>query len=98
MKVGSPIEIGQLIRSRREARGLTQAALAKQLGASRKWVMEMEGGKTTAEIGRILQALAVLGVALSVEDAAPIDRKVDFSANEIPDVGDVLASYHRGTR
>lgn len=97
MQVRSPLEIGQLIRSRREERGLTQAALGKQLGASRKWVMEMEGGKTTAEIGRVLQALAVLGVALSIEDVSPTTRQPD-SGDDIPDANDVLASYHRGAR
>jgi y4mF family transcriptional regulator len=91
------MEIGQLIRSRREAKGLTQAALAKQLGASRKWVMEMEGGKTTAEIGRILQALSVLGVALCIKDVSSVNQQTDFE-DEIPAVGDVLASYNRGLR
>lgn len=91
--IRSPIEIGQLIRSRREARGLSQADLAKKLGASRKWVIEAEGGKPTAEIGRILRALKVLDVELSVTEETK-DKPV-ASGDAIPDIHDVLAAYGR---
>jgi HTH-type transcriptional regulator/antitoxin HipB len=94
MQIRSPYEIGQLIRSRREARGMTQADLAAALGASRKWVIEAEAGKPTAEIGRLLRALAVLGVTLAVTEEAKIMPAADIGA-EIPDVNDVLANYHR---
>lgn len=92
MQVRSPIEVGQLIRSRREARGLTQAELAAAVDASRKWVVEVEAGKPTAEIGRVLRALSVLGVTLTVEDGS-MPRTGKAAGDEIPDVNDVLSSY-----
>lgn len=92
-RIRSTTAIGQLIRSRREARGLSQADLAKKLGASRKWVIEAEGGKTTAEIGRILRALNALDIQLFVPDEN--EPQTVASADDIPDVLDVLAAYHR---
>ena len=94
MEIRSPRELGQLIRSRREERGLTQADLAAAVGASRKWVSEAEAGKPTAEIGRVLRALAVLGVTLSVQQGAGEPPR-GGEHEEIPDVGDVLSAYGR---
>lgn len=93
MHVRSAFEIGQVIRSRREARGMAQAALATAVGASRKWVVEAEAGKPTAEIGRVLRALAALGVVLSVEDDTRSASATGTTSEDIPEVDDVLATY-----
>ena len=94
MIVRSPNEIGQLIKSRREAKGVTQADFASSIGVSRKWVVEAEAGKPTAEIGLIMRALTVLGVTLAIGDE-PRMRPSSGQHDEIPDVNDVLAAYSR---
>ena len=63
-RLASPAEIGALIRERRKDMKLTQAGLAGISGVSHKFVNEVERGKATAEIGRIMAVLQMLGVDL----------------------------------
>lgn len=53
-------ELGASIRSNRSARHLSQTDLAKRAGVSRKWVSELESGKSTVEVGLVLQVLDAL--------------------------------------
>ena len=62
-------DIAALIKSRRDARGLSQQALADRLTVSRKWVNEIEQGHSNAKLGLVLRALNELGVSLIVESA-----------------------------
>jgi HTH-type transcriptional regulator/antitoxin HipB len=60
-------EVGLLIKDRRRALGLTQAALAERVGATREWIRQLESGKPRLELGLTLRALTALGVALDAE-------------------------------
>jgi transcriptional regulator with XRE-family HTH domain len=92
MEIRSPRELGQLIRSYRVERRMTQEGLAAAVGASRKWVSEAEAGKPTAEIGRIFRALAVLGVTIGLlQEAGKASSGGEHE--EIPEVGEVLSAY-----
>jgi y4mF family transcriptional regulator len=64
-------DLASLIRGRRLAMGLSQNALARAAGVSRKWVYEFEAGNPGAEIGNVLTVLATLGVVLDADVAAP---------------------------
>lgn len=90
--IRSAREIGQLIRSCREAKGLTQAGLASLVGVSRKWVVDAEAGKPTVEMGLVLRTLSALGVVLTAGDEGPAPT-VAGQFDEIPDVNDILAAY-----
>ena len=46
--------------------GLSQAQVAKRVGVSRKWIVEFEAGKPSAELGLALRVLDELGLALDV--------------------------------
>jgi HTH-type transcriptional regulator / antitoxin HipB len=70
MFVRTPSDLGALIRERRQKLGLDQAALARNAGTSRKWLIEVENGKPRAEIGLILRTLKALGIELEA-NAAP---------------------------
>ncbi len=59
-------ELGLRMRDRRLELGFTQAALAKRVGVSRFWVMQMERGNSGAEIGLVFRALHALGLAVDV--------------------------------
>ena len=61
MPLRTAADVGAFIRSAREEAQLTQAALAALLGVSRKWVSEVENGKQSAEVGKVLAALRHLG-------------------------------------
>lgn len=67
----TPQDFGALIRSARKEQGLDQAALATRMGVSRLWVNEVERGKPRAQLGLVLRALSVLGIALRVDAPAP---------------------------
>ena len=60
----SPAEIGQIVATARRYRNLTQAELARELGTTQAWVSEVEQGKQTAQIGKVLRTLSHLGVRL----------------------------------
>lgn len=60
MRVRSARELGLLIRDRRRRLSLSQAELGERIGASRHWVMGVEAGKSTVEVGLVLAALAAL--------------------------------------
>jgi y4mF family transcriptional regulator len=60
----SPAEIGKIIAAARRHHKLTQASLARALGTTQGWVSEVEQGKETAQVGKILRALSYLGVRL----------------------------------
>lgn len=68
MKIRTPSELGALIRDRRTKMGLDQLSLAQRAGTSRKWIVEVEGGKPRAAIGLVLRTLQALGVSLEVND------------------------------
>jgi len=85
MLLQTPTDFGLVIRSRRRELGLTQRALAEQVGVSRQWIVEVEKGKPRAEAGLLLRALRVLGIRLVVdsgdrdrpEGAPPLDIDID---------------------
>jgi putative transcriptional regulator len=56
------ILLGQRIRALREERGLTQAALAKQLGVSRPLVNAYETGKQAPRFCHLVKLHRVLGI------------------------------------
>ncbi len=66
MWINSPDELGHLVRGRRKELGLTQADLAKRVGATRHWVIALEHGNPTAEFDRVLKALIALGLRIDI--------------------------------
>jgi y4mF family transcriptional regulator len=60
----SALEIGKIIAAARRHHELTQAGLARAIGSTQAWVSEVEQGKETAQIGKVLRALSHLGVRL----------------------------------
>jgi HTH-type transcriptional regulator/antitoxin HipB len=60
--IHGPGALAALIRSRREALGLSQQAVADAIGVSRKFIVDLEHGKPSAEIGLALRAVAAVGI------------------------------------
>jgi HTH-type transcriptional regulator / antitoxin HipB len=67
MHVRTASAIGAAIRSRRRELKLDQEHLARKIGATRQWLIAIEKGKDTAEIGMVLRALSALGLDLDVQ-------------------------------
>ena len=64
--IQSPIDIGQQIQSARKKQGLSQEELAMLANVGRRFVVELEQGKATAQIGKVLQVLHALGLGVQL--------------------------------
>jgi HTH-type transcriptional regulator/antitoxin HipB len=60
--IHSTADIGQFIRATRKKLGVTQSDLALTAGTGIRFIIELEKGKSTCQIGKILQVLQVLGI------------------------------------
>lgn len=60
-------DLGALIAQTRKARNYSQQELADISGVGRRFLSELEGGKPTAEIGKVLQVLTALGIDVELK-------------------------------
>lgn len=86
MLLRTPIDIGFAIRDHRRRLGLDQGELAKRVGASRKWLVEVEKGKPRAEIGLLLRTLDALGLRLSIAADGAVTTDKNAAGVAIPTV------------
>ena len=61
----TPKQIGQLVKSVRKQMGATQKDLAMTSGTGLRFIIELERGKPTSQIGKVLTVLNTLGVRMS---------------------------------
>ncbi|HWB75480.1 MAG TPA: type II toxin-antitoxin system Y4mF family antitoxin [Nannocystaceae bacterium] len=64
----TPAELGALVRARRRALGATQIELAALADVGARFVVELERGKPTLELGRVMRVLAQLGLELVIRE------------------------------
>ena len=62
----TPADIGRVVRATRKAAGLRQDELAGAAGVGLRFVVELERGKPTAQIGKALQVLHALGCSFEI--------------------------------
>jgi len=60
----SAADIGRLVRETRKRQGLTQTDLAVASGTGVRFVVDVEKGKETAHLGKVLRVLKMLGLVL----------------------------------
>ena len=60
-------ELGAAVRAARLAQGLRQPDLAGACGTSVRFISELERGKATAQVGRVLHVLRMLGLRVSID-------------------------------
>ncbi|HEY4415373.1 MAG TPA: type II toxin-antitoxin system Y4mF family antitoxin [Verrucomicrobiae bacterium] len=60
--------IGEIIKQVRKTQGLTQEQLAAACGLGRRFIVELEGGKATTHVGKVMQVLSTLGISLHATD------------------------------
>jgi y4mF family transcriptional regulator len=71
MIVVGPRDIGRVVRDERKAQGLTQDELALLANTGRRFIVELEHGKPTSRLDRVLQVLAALGIELELRQRRP---------------------------
>lgn len=66
MNTKSPQQLGTAIRARRRQLNVTQKDLAMTCGTGLRFIIDLEKGKPTCQIGKILQVLQALGLKLQI--------------------------------
>jgi y4mF family transcriptional regulator len=65
----TPETIGELVKNTRKTMGVTQKDLAMTSGTGLRFIIDMEKGKPTCQLGKVLTVLHTLGI--KVEFIAP---------------------------
>lgn len=66
------VEIGALIRKLRKRQGVTQEQLAGIANTGIRFIGDLENGKPTCQVGKLLRVLAALGVEMLIR--SPYDK------------------------
>lgn len=86
------MRVGHRIRERREALGVTQNRLARQLGVTFSQVQKYEKGSNRIGAGRLYIVAAFLGVPIAYFFEAPGDAQTPASGRRPMASGDELAA------
>ena len=62
----TPEQIGKLVRDTRKKLGVTQKELALTSGTGMRFIIDLENGKETCEIGKVLAILNTLGIKMTL--------------------------------
>lgn len=81
MRANTIQALAAALRGRRVALGWSQADTATVAGTSRKFVSEVEAGKETVELGKVLSLADAMGLDINItfavgEDGIPVDPEV----------------------
>ena len=68
MKITDTASLGNAIRSRRKELNYTQGYISEITGLSVSFLSDLENGKPTAEIGKTIEVINLLGLDILVED------------------------------
>jgi transcriptional regulator with XRE-family HTH domain len=68
-RIYTPDSLGPALRHFREQAGLSQAQLAEAVGVHRSYLSDLEQGKQSEQVRRILRILRHLGVRMTLEKA-----------------------------
>ena len=69
----TPSDIAGIVRTARKAQGLRQDELAGAAGVGVRFIVDLEAGKPTAQLGKALQVLQALGCQFEI--VSPPERK-----------------------
>jgi len=60
-------DLGRCVRAQRKSQGATQAEFASLCGVGVRFISELENGKPTMELGKVLQVLQCLGLEVLIQ-------------------------------
>jgi y4mF family transcriptional regulator len=68
-------ELGNLVKNTRKKQGLTQAELASTCDVGVRFIVDLEKGKETCQIGKTIKVINMLGINLNaIEPKTPEDE------------------------
>ncbi len=59
-------QIGKLVRSARKSLGVTQKTLALTSGTGLRFIIDLEKGKATCQLGKVLTVLQTMGIKMEL--------------------------------
>ncbi|MCL4178854.1 MAG: helix-turn-helix transcriptional regulator [Verrucomicrobia bacterium] len=62
----TPRQIGELVKATRKSLGVTQRDLAMTSGTGLRFIIELEKGKPTCQLGKVLTVLNTLGISMKL--------------------------------
>jgi HTH-type transcriptional regulator / antitoxin HipB len=65
----TPETIGDAVRAARKKLDVTQRSLALTSGTGLRFIIDLEKGKPTCQIGKVLTVLQTLGVSMELKDS-----------------------------
>jgi y4mF family transcriptional regulator len=65
-KVATAAEIGMAVRKKRKEDGLTLADAAALCGVGYRFLSDLENGKETVQVGKVLKVLTALGLDMTI--------------------------------
>jgi len=77
----TPEQIGELVRSARRSLGITQRGLAMTSGTGLRFIIELEKGKPTCQLGKVLTVLHTVGITIKLTSPAT-DKGADHGAGQ----------------
>ena len=75
--IDCPQDLGLALYRARKALGLTQADVALAAGVGLRFVVELEAGKTTVRLNKVLQVIQALGARLQMQGVPLADDVAD---------------------
>ncbi|QKC89648.1 transcriptional regulator [Mesorhizobium sp. NZP2234] len=66
--ITSPADLGRLVRAARKRRDFSQQQFADLAGVGRRFLSELENGKPTLELGKVLKVAGAAGITLFARD------------------------------
>ena len=90
--ISLPEELGQAVRAARKDQGISQVELARRSGCSQRFVSEFERGKPGAEVGKVLQLIAALGLTVQLSSARTAEQHRREVSEAIARIGSSLQS------
>jgi transcriptional regulator with XRE-family HTH domain len=87
--IGTASAFGSMIRDRRKALKLRQDQLALATGVGRRFLIELEAGKPSCQLGRSLLVAEALGLTFA-DILACRDRSPALPASDLPELPDAL--------
>ncbi|MFN3521275.1 MAG: helix-turn-helix domain-containing protein [Phenylobacterium sp.] len=94
MLITTARDLGAAIRARRKLLGMNQTELAERVGVGRRWLTQVENGKSGAEIGLLLRTLNALGLEMTLSPQHE-NRRSTAEPLIAPDLDAVLARARR---
>ena len=71
MLISHTFDIALAVRVRRRQLKLRQLEVAKAARVGREWLVDLEHGKPTVELGLVMRTLETLGLEIHLRDTAP---------------------------